>query len=62
MTITLTLNEAAELCDWEEFCRVTGFSEWARAEGGGNVEATLTLEQARQLGIVRPSSAGESHG
>lgn len=59
MIITLTLDEAAQLCDWENFCRVTGFSEWARAEGGGKVEATLTLEQARELGIVRPVNSGE---
>lgn len=52
MTITLTLDEAARLCDWNEFCRVAGFDEYARAEGGGDVEMTLTEEQARQLGLL----------
>lgn len=56
MQITLTLDEAARLCDWEHFCRVTGFDEYARAEGGGHVETTLTEEQARELGLLPASS------
>lgn len=58
MTITLTLDEAAVLCDWEEFCRVTGFDVYARAEGGGHVQTTLNEEQARELGLL-PRKASE---
>jgi hypothetical protein len=52
MTITLTLLEAARLCDWQKFCDVTGFDEYALENGGGDVETTLTEEQAREIGIL----------
>jgi hypothetical protein len=45
----LTLDEAAELFDWLEFCKITGFSEWARAEGGGHIEASLTVDEVKRL-------------
>lgn len=60
MQITLTLDEAACLCDWDEFCRVTGFDVDARAEGGGHVKTTLTEEQARELGLLPASSPNTS--
>ena len=49
----LTLKEVLDTCsDWDEFCRLHGFSEWAVNEGGGDVQVSLTTQQAHHLGIV----------
>jgi hypothetical protein len=47
--MTLTLDEAAQIFEWLEFCEVCGYSEWARAEGGGDVSVTITVEQYKRL-------------
>ena len=50
----LTLEEIIHTCsDWDEFCRLHGYSEWAVNEGGGDVQVTLTEQQAHHLGIVK---------
>ena len=50
--MTLTLQEILHTCnDWQEFCRLHGFSEWAVNEGGGDVSVELTAQQAHYLGI-----------
>jgi len=52
----MTLSEVMKTCsDWPVFCCATGFSEWAVAEGGGDVEVELTLEDAFDYGILRKS-------
>lgn len=49
----LTLQEILHTCNnWEEFCRLHGFSEWAVNEGGGDVEVELDAQQAHHLGII----------
>ena len=51
--MTLTLQEILYTCnDWEEFCRLHGFSEWVVNEGGGDVDVHLTEQQAHHLGII----------
>lgn len=52
--VTITLNEVLEKCnDWETFCQEQGWSEWAVNEGGGNIVATLTLEEAKKYGLIK---------
>jgi hypothetical protein len=51
----LSLREAAIIFDWEKFCEITGFSLYARNEGGDDVEVELTLDQMNELGIVPES-------
>lgn len=54
MTITLTLAEALKYAnDWSRFCEITGYSEYAVAEGGGDIKIDLTLDQAVELGIIQ---------
>ena len=49
----LTLQEIMDTCrDWEEFCRLHGYNEWAVNEGGGDVTVSITAQQAHHLGIV----------
>lgn len=50
----LTLQEVKDTChDWTEFCHLHGFSEWVVNEGGGDVEISLTDQQAHYLGILK---------
>ena len=50
----MTLHEVLNTCpDWLKFCEMKGFSEWSVNEGGGDVEVELTIEEARQLGILK---------
>lgn len=52
----MTLQEVMDTCtDWLEFCKLKGFSEWAVNEGGGEVQVSLTTQEAHDLGIVRLS-------
>lgn len=49
----VTLQEAMDICpDWLKFCEMTGVSEWAVNEGGGDVTVELTIQQAHQLGMI----------
>lgn len=53
----LTLSEILETCDdWDYFCDKKGFSVWAVNEGGGDVEVELSLEEARDFGIIEKGS------
>lgn len=49
----MTLSEIMKTCkDWDKFCEVHGYSVWAVAEGGGDVQVTLTLKEAAAAGII----------
>lgn len=53
MVISLTLAEILDKCnDWDFFCEEKGFSVWAVNEGGGDVEVSLTEEEAIKFGII----------
>lgn len=50
----LTLEEILHTSSsWEKFCELHGYSEWAVNEGGGDVQVSLTENQAHHLGIVK---------
>ena len=50
----MTLQEIFSTCpDWDRFCRLHGFNEYAVNEGGGDVQVSLTISQAYHLGIVQ---------
>jgi hypothetical protein len=54
MEITLDLSEILDRCnDWEEFCDEQGWSVWCVNEGGGDIEVSLTEEEAISYGIIR---------
>ena len=56
----MTLQEILHTCkDWDKFCEVKGWSVYAVKEGGGHIEQELTLEEARQFGILPPTARGE---
>lgn len=49
----MTLREVYDTCrDWEKFCRETGLSVWSINEGGEDVQVSLTVKQAQDLGIL----------
>lgn len=51
--IIISLSEVLEKCnDWAEFCLKEGYSEWCVNEGGGDVEITLSLDKAKEYGII----------
>lgn len=53
MTINLTLAEVLDRCnDWETFCAKEGWCIWAVNEGGGDIEVSLSYEEAKGYGIV----------
>ena len=53
MKIYTTLKEVLDNCsDWELFCEEKGWSEWAVADGGGDCEVTLTIEEAKRYGLI----------
>ncbi|KKM14261.1 hypothetical protein LCGC14_1707870 [marine sediment metagenome] len=53
MQIHTTLSEALEKCnDWRTFCKEQGWNEYAVNEGGGDIEVTLTIEDAERYGLI----------
>lgn len=53
MIITLTLSEILDRTnDWENFCQIKGYSEWAVNEGGGDIVVSLTLDEAYEFGLL----------
>jgi len=53
MQIVLSLSEVLDTCsDWDSFCADKGWSEYAVAEGGGDIEVSLTKEEAYKYGIL----------
>lgn len=51
----MTLQEIMDTCsDWLAFCDMKGFSEFTVNEGGGYIQVELTIQEARELGIVTP--------
>lgn len=57
MKITVTVEEICDKGLWMEFCRLHGWNEWAINEGrvSSDEEVTLTLEEAKQLGLFPES-------
>lgn len=54
MQITLMLSQVLDRCnDWNQFCADKGWSEWCVNEGGGNIEVTLSEEEAIKYGIIK---------
>ena len=52
----MSLDEILDTCDdWQKFCDKYGWSEWAVNEGGGDVEQELSLDEAREFGIIKPA-------
>lgn len=59
MKIVLTLAEVLHRThDWDKFCQEQGWSEWAVNEGGGDIEVSLTEEDAIKYGVLRPFGNG----
>ena len=55
MRIYITLEEVLHKCnDWDKFCEEEGYSVWVVNEGGGDIEISLTEEQAKKYGIIKP--------
>ena len=53
MKIHATLREILHNCnDWDAFCKDKGWSEYAVAEGGGDIEVELTFLEAAKYGII----------
>lgn len=52
MTINLTLSEICSKGNWDLFCEEKGWSVWACNEGGGYIEVTLTVEEAKRYGVL----------
>ena len=54
MKLHMTLAEAFRACDdIDRLCDEFGWSVWAVNEGGGDVEVHLTVEQAKDHGIIK---------
>ena len=49
----ITYQEIMDCGAWEKFCSLHGASVWAVSEGGGGCQASLTIDQAHHLGIVK---------
>ena len=53
MVIKATLREILHSCnDWDKFCEDKGWSIYACAEGGEDIEVELTLPEAIKYGII----------
>ena len=51
--MNMTLQEVMDTCpDWVMFCELKGIDEYAVNEGVGDVQVTLTTQEAHNLGIV----------
>ena len=52
--MTMTLQEILQTCnDWDKFCEEKGFSVWAVNEGGGDIQVSLILDEAKHFGIIK---------
>lgn len=50
----LTLQEVMDVCpDWQKFCDLRGINPYAVNEGGGDVQVSMTVQEAHKLGIVK---------
>ena len=53
MTICVKLKEVLANCnDWLLFCKEKGWAEWVVNEGGGDIEVTLSEEDAKRYGLI----------
>ena len=49
----MTLGEVLLTCtNWVKFCNEKGFSVWAVNEGGEDIQVALTIDEAREFGIL----------
>lgn len=56
--IIMTLSEILQKGNnWEAFCEKYGWSEWAVKEGGGDIEQTLTIKEAKKFGLLEGGEA-----
>jgi hypothetical protein len=52
MKFITTPNELMDQGKWREYCELSGYSEYAVAEGmDGDMEIILTKEQVEELGL-----------
>ena len=52
-TIRTTLADVLHSTrDWDGYCEEFGWSVWAVNEGGGHIEVTHTIEEAKRYGLV----------
>lgn len=59
--ITVTLQQIVRTCDdWEQFFEDKGYNEYAVMEGGGDVEVTMTIQEAVDYGIIENMSNKKS--
>ena len=50
----MTLSEIRNTCDdWSEFCEKYRWAEWTVSEGGGHIEQELSVDEAKELGIIK---------
>lgn len=50
----MTLQEILETgVNWEAFCDKYGWDYYAVAEGGGHITQELSIEEAKELGIIK---------
>ena len=54
MKVLITYSELLNRCnDWILVCDELGLSEWVCNEGGGDIEVTLSEEQAKKYGLIK---------
>jgi len=58
MKITITAREILNKGSWDKFCHKFGINEWAMNEGrmDPSEEFTMTLEDAREIGLINDLS------
>jgi hypothetical protein len=52
MSITITLNELNDRCDWDKVCEMFGLDQYCLSWGNLDVTYSLTEEQAKELGLI----------
>ena len=57
MRVIVTLGEIASNGDWDTFCQEKGYSVYAVNEGGGDIDVTLTQEEAIRYGLLTATRA-----
>lgn len=53
--VTLTLSDILHKLGcpkWDEWCNIKGWSPWVCAEGGGDIQISMTIDEAKEWGIV----------
>jgi hypothetical protein len=53
--VTLTLSDILHKLGcpkWDEWCDAKGWSPWCVNEGGGDIEVSMTIDEAKDWGII----------